>query len=97
MRAESWQYTVSKSLEERESNFTCCLSHTRLEGWISACIGRGGTGWERQLRSGDENCLKADTEAAADSVGDGCCKVMRTPADSAGGGCCREVVARRGL
>lgn len=76
MRAESWQYTVSRSLELRESNFTSCLSHTKLGGWIRACVGGGGIGWERQLRSGDENCLKADTEAPADSAGDGCCKVV---------------------
>lgn len=59
-------------------------------------MGGGGIGWERQLRSGDENCLKADTEATADSAG----KVVvavRALADSAGDGCCRDVVALRGL
>ena len=98
VRAESWQYTVSRSLGERESNFTSPLSQTKLGGCrISACVDGGGMGWERQLRSGDENCLKADTEAPADSAGDGCCSVIGTPADSVGDGCCREVVARRSL
>ena len=64
---------------------------------MPACVAGGGIGWERQLRSGDENCLKAETGAHADSAGGRVVVARRAPADSAGDECCRELVARRGL